>query len=58
VPQGVENRRFLCCPGIEFNGRRGNRWAFWGEKVVFPRTFEDKRKTIQYGWAARAGIRQ
>ncbi|MHB9133244.1 MAG: CehA/McbA family metallohydrolase domain-containing protein [Armatimonadota bacterium] len=27
---------FYACPGIEFTDGIGNRWAFWGEKVVFP----------------------
>lgn len=27
---------FYACPGVEFTDGIGNRWAFWGEKVVFP----------------------
>jgi len=27
---------FYACPGIEFSDGIGNRWAFWGEKVVWP----------------------
>jgi hypothetical protein len=27
---------FYACPGIEFSDGLGNRWAFWGEKIVYP----------------------
>ncbi len=27
---------FYACPGIEFTDGIGNRWTFWGEKIVFP----------------------
>jgi len=27
---------FYACPGVEFTDGIGDRWAFWGEKVVFP----------------------
>jgi len=27
---------FYACPGIEFTDGVGNRWAFWGEKIVWP----------------------
>ncbi len=27
---------FYACPGVEFTDGIGCRWAFWGEKVVFP----------------------
>ena len=27
---------FYACPGIEFTDGIGNRWAFWGEKIVYP----------------------
>ena len=27
---------FYACPGIEFTDGIGNRWAFWGETVVWP----------------------
>jgi len=33
VSQGDD---FYVCPGIEFTDGIGNRWAFWGEKVVWP----------------------
>ena len=33
---------FYACPGIEFADGLGNRWAFWGEKIVYPEaTFKD-----------------
>jgi len=32
---------FYACPGVEFTDVLGNRWATWGEKVIYPRdTFE------------------
>ena len=31
-----EFKKFYACPGIEFTDGIGNRWAFWGEKVVWP----------------------
>lgn len=38
---------FYACPGIEFTDGIGNRWAFWGEKVVFPdASFMDKNNTF------------
>ncbi|MCG2660216.1 MAG: hypothetical protein L6437_08235 [Kiritimatiellae bacterium] len=37
---------FYACPGIEFTDSLGNRWAVWGENVVFPSsTFEFRNKT-------------
>lgn len=27
---------FYACPGVEFTDGLGTRWAFWGEKVVYP----------------------
>jgi hypothetical protein len=31
-----ETDGFYACPGVEFTDVLGNRWAFWGEKVVYP----------------------
>lgn len=28
---------FYACPGIEFTDGIGNRWAFWGESIAWPR---------------------
>lgn len=36
---------FYACPGVEFPDGLDNRWAAWGEKVVFP----DKTFKGQYG---------
>ncbi|MEI6166931.1 MAG: hypothetical protein WCS52_07030 [bacterium] len=37
---------FYACPGIEFTDGIGNRWAFWGEKLVFPdASFKDRTRT-------------
>lgn len=41
-----ENPDFYACPGIEFSTKTGIRWAFWGEKIVFP---EKKFKTQYSG---------
>ena len=39
---------FYACPGIEFTDGVGNRWAFWGENVVFPqKTFQEGGKTYR-----------
>lgn len=57
---------FYACPGIEFTDGVGNRWAFWGERVVFPdgsfeggsRTYTqwDGKVVLQYGhFAAKCG---
>jgi len=27
---------FYACPGVEFTDDLGNRWAIWGERVIFP----------------------
>jgi hypothetical protein len=27
---------FYACPGVEFSDDLGNRWAIWGERIVFP----------------------
>jgi len=46
---------FYACPGIEFSDGLGNRWAFWGEKVVYPDTtfgdpyHRDKKFTLWDG---------
>jgi len=34
---------FYACPGIEFTDGIGNRWAMWGERVLFP------ENTLKYG---------
>ena len=31
-----KNGDFYACPGVEFTDGDGIRWAFWGERVVFP----------------------
>ncbi len=31
-----EDASFYACPGIEFTDGAGNRWFFWGEKLVWP----------------------
>ncbi|MHB9024139.1 MAG: CehA/McbA family metallohydrolase domain-containing protein [Armatimonadota bacterium] len=37
---------FYACPGIEFTDGIGNRWAFWGEKILFPlASFQEGAKT-------------
>ena len=44
---------FYACPGIEFTDGVGNRWAFWGERVRFPRTSfrEGKQTYVQWDGA-------
>jgi len=33
---------FYACPGVEFTDGDGNRWATWGEKILFPdNSFKD-----------------
>jgi hypothetical protein len=43
---------FYACPGIEFTDGLGTRWAFWGEKIVYPDerfvSPYDKQKTFPY----------
>ena len=53
---------FYACPGIEFTDGLGNRWAFWGEKLVYPEAsfagpynrgqsfpLWDGKRVLQYG---------
>lgn len=53
---------FYACPGVEFDDALGIRWAFWGEKIVYPEpTFQspynpartyplwDGRRILLYG---------
>ena len=53
---------FYACPGIEFSDGLANRWAFWGERLVYPEetitdpyrpqrkfTFWDGQRVHQYG---------
>ncbi|MHB9022572.1 MAG: hypothetical protein ACYC7E_00125 [Armatimonadota bacterium] len=41
----ASDANFYACPGIEFTDGPGNRWAFWGEKVIFPTaTFNDGKR--------------
>ncbi len=41
---------FYACPGIEFTDGIGNRWAMWGEKILFPpATFKQRdREYVQW----------
>ncbi|MBU4365778.1 MAG: hypothetical protein KKF10_01445, partial [Verrucomicrobia bacterium] len=41
---------FYACPGIEFTDGIGNRWAFWGEKVVFPDASFQSGKFTHVQW--------
>ncbi|MCG2660783.1 MAG: hypothetical protein L6437_11130, partial [Kiritimatiellae bacterium] len=41
---------FYACPGIEFTDGMGNRWAFWGEKIVFPDASFQKGKHTYVQW--------
>jgi len=34
--QAACTESFCACPGLEFSDDLGNRWAIWGERVVFP----------------------
>ncbi|MBL7222760.1 MAG: hypothetical protein ISS72_02805, partial [Candidatus Brocadiae bacterium] len=31
-----QDPQFVACPGVEFTDVLGNRWAAWGEKVIYP----------------------
>ncbi|MHB9026735.1 MAG: hypothetical protein ACYC7E_21600 [Armatimonadota bacterium] len=41
----VTTNDFYACPGLEFTDEIGNRWAIWGDRIVFPIT-EFKRAYI------------
>ncbi len=34
--KAVSTEEFYACPGLEFTDEMGNRWAIWGERVVYP----------------------
>ncbi len=34
--QAASTTDFYACPGVEFSDDLGNRWAIWGERVIFP----------------------
>jgi len=34
--QAASTPDFYACPGVEFSDDLGNRWAIWGERVIFP----------------------
>jgi hypothetical protein len=44
---------FYACPGIEFTDGAGNRWAFWGESLVWPETSFSSDKFIHVQWDGR-----
>ena len=31
-----QDKGFVACPGIEYTDNLGNRWAAWGEKIIYP----------------------
>jgi hypothetical protein len=40
---------FYACPGVEFTDGVGNRWAVWGEKVVWPAaSFSNPSGSLKY----------
>ena len=48
---------FYACPGIEFTDGVGNRWAFWGEKIVWPdASFLERQSSRMSSGTASASI--
>jgi len=41
---------FYACPGIEFTDGVGNRWAFWGEAIVWPEASFQSGKFTHVQW--------
>ncbi|MCG2659246.1 MAG: hypothetical protein L6437_03240 [Kiritimatiellae bacterium] len=41
---------FYACPGVEFSDGIGTRWAFWGEKIVWPEASFKSGKFSHVQW--------
>ena len=41
---------FYACPGVEFTDGIGDRWAFWGEKIVWPDASYQSGKYTYVQW--------